>query len=148
MLRPKRVKYRKPYRGIGKSRIHYMNLMFFGNYGLQSLNSRWLTSRQVESSRRVIIRYVRRVGNLWIRVFPDKMVTKRPTEIRIGSRKGNQEYWVSNVSLGTMLFELNDISEWIAKKAMQIVSSKLPIMGQFHVKENYTFLVGRISFNL
>jgi large subunit ribosomal protein L16 len=131
MLSPKRVKYRKPYRGDLRRNVPRGNLVSFGDYGLQVEQSVWLTSRQIEASRRVLTRYVRRNGKLWIRVFPDKIITKRPEETRIGSGKGNPEFWVSVVRPGIMIFELCGISETIARKAVRIAGSKLPVKVQF-----------------
>jgi large subunit ribosomal protein L16 len=126
MLGPKRIKYRKPHRGRLNGQSSCRNLVSFGEYGLQTLQPAWVTSRQIESSRRVLTRYVRRIGKLWIRIFPDKAITKRPAETRIGSGKGNLEYWVARVRPGIMLFELCGISETMARQAMRIAASKLP----------------------
>jgi len=106
----------------------------FGDYGLQSIQAAWITARQIESSRRVLTRYVRRSGKLWIRIFPDKTITSRPEETRIGSGKGNPDYWVTVVRPGIVLFELCGISEIIARQAIRIASSKLPIKVQFIIK--------------
>jgi large subunit ribosomal protein L16 len=134
MLSPKRTKYRKPHRIRLNGSTSRGDKVSFGEYGLQSLQSRWITSRQIESRRRVVTRYVRRGGKLWIRVFPDKVVTQRPAETRIGSGKGNLEYWVAVVYPGTMLFELRGISNIRARQRMRVASSKLPNKVQFVVK--------------
>lgn len=134
MLSPKRIKYRKPYRGRLSGRAFRGNFVSFGDYGLQALQPAWLTSRQIEARRRVLTRYVRRGGKLWIRIFPDKSITKRAAETRIGSGKGSPEYWVAVVKPGTMLFELRGISEIKARQAIQIASSKLPTKAQFIIK--------------
>jgi large subunit ribosomal protein L16 len=134
MLSPKRTKYRKPHRGRRKGQSSCRNLVSFGDYGLQTIKPAWITSRQIESSRRVLTRYVRRIGKLWIRIFPDKAITKRPAETRIGSGKGNLEYWVSMVYPGIILFELYGIPETLARQAMSIAASKLPTKVQFVVK--------------
>ena len=131
LLSPKRTKFRKPHRGRLTGRTFRGHVVSFGEYGLQALQPAWLTSRQIEASRRVLTRYVRRGGKLWIRVFPDKNITKRPAETRIGSGKGNPEYWVAVVYPGTMLFELHGISELLARQAFRIAASKLPTKVQF-----------------
>jgi large subunit ribosomal protein L16 len=134
MLSPKRTKYRKPYRGRLKGQAFCRSSVVFGDYGLQSIQAAWITARQIESSRRVLTRYVRRSGKLWIRIFPDKTITSRPEETRIGSGKGNPDYWVTVVRPGIVLFELCGISEIIARQAIRIASSKLPIKVQFVIK--------------
>jgi large subunit ribosomal protein L16 len=131
MLSPKRIKYRKPYRGRLSGRAFRGNFVSFGDYGLQALQPAWLTSRQIEARRRVLTRYVRRGGKLWIRIFPDKVITKRPAETRIGSGKGTPEYWVAVVHEGTILFELCGISESVARQAIKITASKIPVKVQF-----------------
>lgn len=125
MLAPKKINYRKPHRshrrGCASSGTH----VAFGDYGIQSIQPGWLTSRQIESSRRILIRYVRRSGKLWIRVFPDIIVTRRPAETRIGSGKGTLDYWVAPIRPGKVLFEFCGISESTARQATNIVASKL-----------------------
>jgi large subunit ribosomal protein L16 len=131
MLSPKRSKHRKPHRGRLDGQAIRGNLVSFGDYGIQSKQPAWITSRQIESGRRVLTRYVRRTGKLWIRIFPDKVITKRPAETRIGSGKGSPEYWVAVVYVGTILFELCGISESIARQAIKITASKIPVKVQF-----------------
>ena len=133
MIRPKRIKYRKPYRGCLNGRSLRRNFIAFGEYGLQAAQSKWIRYRQLEARRRVLTRYVRRRG-LWIRVFPNKSITIRPTETRIGSGKGSLEYWVIVVRPGQILFELCGISETFARRAIQIATSKLPIKIRFIIK--------------
>jgi large subunit ribosomal protein L16 len=135
MLSPKRVKYRKPHRGRLSGRTYRGNLVSFGIYGIQSTQASRLSARQIESGRRVLTRYVRRGGKLWIRVFPDKSNTKSPTDTRIGSGKGNPENWVALVHPGAILFEIDGISETMARQAARIASSKLPNKVQFVVKD-------------
>lgn len=108
--------------------------MSFGSYGLQSIQFAWITSRQIEAGRRVLTRYVRRNGKLWIRIFPDKIITKRAPETRIGSGKGRPEYWVAVVRPGIIIFELDGIAINIARQAMRITSSKLPVKVKFVTK--------------
>jgi large subunit ribosomal protein L16 len=131
MLSPKRSKHRKPHRGRLDGQAIRGNLVSFGDYGIQSKQPAWITSRQIESGRRVLTRYVRRTGKLWIRIFPDKVITKRPAETRIGSGKGAPEYWVAVVYVGTILFELCGISESTARQAIKITASKIPVKVQF-----------------
>ena len=125
MINPKRTKYRKPYRSHFHRCIACITVAF-GDYGLQAIQIRWITSRQIEAGRRVLIRYVRRRGKLWIRVFPDNFITIQPTETRIGSGKGSPEYWITVTQPGIILFELRGISFIKARQVIQIVASKLP----------------------
>jgi large subunit ribosomal protein L16 len=134
MLSPKNIKYRKPHRSYLRGLTSSGSLVSFGDYGIQSIQITWLTSRQVEASRRVLTRYVRRNGKLWIRIFPDKIVTRRPAETRIGSGKGSLQYWVAPIRPGKILFELSGISEIVARQATRIAASKLPSKVRFVVK--------------
>ena len=136
MLRPKRIKYRKPHRGSIDRNRAYGNSILFGDFGLQTRQFAWITSRQIEARRRVLTRYTRRDGKLWIRVFPDKSVTRRVTETRIGSGKGNIEYWVIIVQSNTILFEIYSISTTLVPQAIKIAASKLPIKFQLVRKLN------------
>jgi large subunit ribosomal protein L16 len=134
MISPKRIKYRKPHRSRLSGISSCGNKVSFGDYGLQSTQAAWVTSRQIESRRRVLTRYVRRSGKLWIRVFPDKMATRRPAETRIGSGKGNPEYWLAVVRPGRILFELSGIDETMARQAVRIAASKIPSKTKFIIK--------------
>ena len=125
MLMPKRVKYRKQHRGRMKGKASRGNKVSFGEYGLQALEPCWMTSRQIEAARRAIVRYVRRSGKLWIRVFPDKPVTKRAAETRMGSGKGAVDHWVAVVKPGRMVFEISGVTEESAREAMRLASQKL-----------------------
>jgi large subunit ribosomal protein L16 len=131
MLMPKRVKYRKQMRGRMKGRASRGAQVSFGEYGLQALEPCWMTSRQIEAARRAIVRYVRRGGKLWIRVFPDKPVTAKPAETRMGSGKGSVDHWVAVIKPGRILFEITGVSEEAAREAMRLASHKLPIKTQF-----------------
>lgn len=131
MLMPKRVKYRKAHRGRRKGKAHRGAEVSFGEYGLQALEPSWITSRQIEAARRAIVRYVRRSGKLWIRVFPDKPVTAKPAETRMGSGKGNVDHWVAVVKPGRVLFEIGGVDETAAREAFRLASHKLPIKTQF-----------------
>lgn len=135
MLSPKRTKYRKEHRGRLKGKASCGNKINFGQYALQALEPVWITSRQIEATRRTITRYTKRGGKLWITIFPDKPVTARAAESRMGSGKGSVDYWVAVVRPGTILFELSGVSLPIAKKAMQIAAYKLPIKTKFLCKE-------------
>ena len=126
MLMPKRAKFRKQFRGRMKGRAHRGAEVSFGEYGLQALEPCWMTSRQIEAARRVIVRQVRRQGKYWIRIFPDKPVTKKPAETRMGKGKGSPEYWVAVVKPGRILFEINGVDHELAKKALGLGAAKLP----------------------
>jgi len=131
MLMPKRVKYRKQMRGRMKGRASRGAEISFGEYGLQALEPCWMTSRQIEAARRAIVRYVRRGGKVWIRVFPDKPVTAKPAETRMGSGKGSVDHWVAVIKPGRVLFEIAGVPEEDAKQAMRLAAHKLPIKTQF-----------------
>ncbi len=131
MLMPKRVKYRKAHRGRMKGMASRGNRISFGEYGLQALEPCWMTSRQIEAARRAIVRHVRRGGKVWIRVFPDKPVTRKPAETRMGGGKGNVDHWVAVVRPGRMIFEISGVPEDVAREALRLASHKLPIRTQF-----------------
>nr|AKQ04772.1 50S ribosomal protein L16, large subunit ribosomal protein L16 [uncultured bacterium Rifle_16ft_4_minimus_7469] len=131
MLMPKRTKYRKAHRGNMAGKVMAGTTVTFGEYGLQALAPGWVTSAQLEAARRAITRYIKRGGKLWIRVFPDKPVTKKPAETRMGSGKGNPEVWVVVVRPGRVLFELAGVDETNAKQAMTLAAHKLPIKTKF-----------------
>lgn len=135
MLMPKRTKYRKQHRGRMKGRAGRGNSLSFGEYGLQALEPCWMTSRQIEAARRAITRHLKRGGKLWIRVFPDKPVTARAAETRMGKGKGSVEYWVAVVKPGRMIFELAGVPEEDAREAMRLASHKLPIRTRFISRE-------------
>ncbi len=135
MLMPKRVKYRKKQRGRMKGNAQKGNYIAFGKYGLKALESGWITSRQIEATRVAITRHVKRGGKVWIRIFPDKPVTKKPAETRMGKGKGSPEYWVAVVKPGRIMFELEGVPFDLAKEAMRLASHKLPIKTKFVVNE-------------
>jgi len=135
MLMPKRVKYRKKQRGKMKGNAQSGNYLAFGKYGLKALESGWITSRQIEATRVAITRHVKRGGKVWIRIFPDKPVTKKPAETRMGKGKGSPEYWVAVVRPGRIMFELEGVDFDMAKEAMRLASHKLPIKTKFVVNE-------------
>jgi large subunit ribosomal protein L16 len=131
MLLPKRTKYRKMHRGRMKGRAGRGNTLSFGEFGLQALEPCWMTSRQIEAARRAIVRHVKRGGKLWIRIFPDKPVTAKPAETRMGGGKGAVDHWVAVVKPGRMIFEISGVSEEAAREAMRLASHKLPIRTRF-----------------
>lgn len=134
MLSPKRTKFRKQQRGRMRGQATRGNTISFGEYALQALEPSWITSRQIEAARRAMTRYIRRGGQIWIRIFPDKPITMRPAETRMGSGKGAPEYWVAVVKPGRVMFELAGVSEEIAREAMRLAAFKLPIKTKFIVK--------------
>jgi large subunit ribosomal protein L16 len=134
MLSPKRTKYRRHHRGRMKGKATRGNTFTYGDFALQSLEPGWLTSRQLEAGRRVLTRYVRRTGQLWIRVFPDKPVTARPADTRMGKGKGSVEFWVAVVKPGTMIYELTGLTETVARSALRICAYKMPIKTRFVIR--------------
>ena len=134
MLQPKRVRFRKTQRGRLKGSAHSGNVVVFGDYGLQALEPAWITARQIEAARRAITHHVKRGGSIWVRLFPDKPVTKKAAETRMGSGKGAPDHWVAVVRPGRILFEMAGVDEAVAKEAMRLASHKLPIDVRFVVK--------------
>ena len=135
MLSPRRTKYRKQQRGRMEGLATRGSALNFGDFGLQALEPVWITSRQIEASRRAMTRYIRRGGKIWIRIFPDKPVTMRPAETRMGSGKGSPEFWVAVVKPGRILFEIAGVPEATAREAMRLASHKLPIKTKFIMRE-------------
>jgi len=135
MLQPKRVKYRKSHKGHRRGKAQAGNKVEFGDFGLQALETAWVTSRQIEAARRAITRYIRRGGNVWVRIFPDKPATKKPAETRMGGGKGPPDHWVAVVKPGRILFEMGGVSEAVAREAMRLASHKLPISSRFVARE-------------
>ena len=131
MLLPKRVKHRKVHKGRRAGVATRGNTIAFGQYGLQAIEPCWMTNRQIEAARRAMTRHVRRGGQIWIRIFPDKPVTKKPAETRMGSGKGNPEGWVAVVKPGRILFEMGGVNHDVAKEAMLLAAAKLPIRTRF-----------------
>lgn len=127
MLIPKRVKYRKQQRGRMRGKAQRGNKIDFGEYGLQALEPAWITNRQIEAARVAMTRYIKRGGKVWIKIFPDKPVTAKPAETRMGSGKGAPEYWVAVVKPGRIMFEMAGVDEEVAREAMRLASHKLPI---------------------
>jgi large subunit ribosomal protein L16 len=135
MLQPRRTKYRKTQRGRRAGRASTGNTVAFGDFGLQALGTCWMTARQIEAGRRAITRYVRRGGKLWIRVFPERPVTKKPLETRQGSGKGPVEWWVAVVKPGRIIYEIAGVREESAREAMRLAAHKLPIPTRFVARE-------------
>jgi large subunit ribosomal protein L16 len=131
MLMPKRVKHRKQFRGRMRGKASRGNAVQFGDYGLQALEPAWVTSRQIEAARRAIMRYIKRRGRVWIRIFPDKPVTKRAAESRMGKGKGSVDHYVAVVRPGLILFEMSGMDEETAREAMRLAAFKLPIASKF-----------------
>ncbi len=134
MLMPKRVKFRKHHRGRMTGNAPRGNEVFYGEFGLMALEPAWVTDRQIEAARVALTRYIRRGGKVWIRIFPDKPVTKKPAETRMGSGKGNPEYWVAVVKPGRIMFEVAGVPEETAREAFRLASSKLPMKTRFTVR--------------
>lgn len=134
MLLPKRVKYRRVHRGRLKGKAYRGNKVTYGDYGLQALELTWITSNQIESARIAMTRYIKRGGQVWIKIFPDKPITEKPAETRMGSGKGSPEYWVAVVKPGRVLFEIKGVPEETAREAMRLAMHKLPIKCKFVTK--------------
>ena len=136
MLMPKRVKYRRVHRGRMKGKAMRGNTVTYGDYGLVALEPGWIKSNQIEAARVAMTRYTRRGGKVWIKIFPDKPVTQKPAETRMGSGKGSPEYWVAVVKPGRVLFEMSGVDEAVAREAIRLASNKLPIKCKFVKKED------------
>ena len=135
MLLPKRVKYRRVHRGRLTGEAHRGNKISHGLYGLQATEPAWITSRQIEAARIAMTRYIKRGGKVWIKIFPDKPITEKPAETRMGSGKGSPEYWVAVVKPGRIMFEMDGVSEDVAREALRLAANKLPIKCKFVRKE-------------
>ena len=145
MLLPKRVKYRKQFRGRMKGKAHRGNTVSHGDFGLVALEPAWITNRQIEAARIAMARYIKRGGKVWIKIFPDKPVTAKPAETRMGSGKGSPEYWVAVVKPGRVLFEMDGVSREVAQEAMRLAGHKLPIKTKFVVKEEVKAEGGEVN---
>ena len=135
MLQPKRVKYRKLQKGRLRGDASRGNKISFGDYGLQAIEKGWISNRQIEAARVAMTRHIKRGGKVWIRIFPDRPITRKPAETRMGKGKGNPEGWVAPVKAGRILFELEGVSTPIAKRAMELASAKLPIRTKLVIRE-------------
>jgi large subunit ribosomal protein L16 len=138
MLQPKRTKFRKQFKGRMKGNAQRGATLAFGSFGIKSLENVWMTARQIEAARIAATRYMKREGQLWIRIFPDKPVTKKPLEVRMGQGKGAVEYWAAVVRPGRMLFELDGVPADIAKEALRLAAQKLPVKTALVVRRDYT----------
>jgi len=134
MLQPKRTKFRKQHKGRNRGKASVGNKVSFGEYGLKATTRGRLTARQIEAARRAITRHVKRGANIWIRVFPDKPITKKPLEVRQGKGKGNVEYWVAQVQPGRMLYEIQGVDETLAREAFRLAAAKLPVQTTFSAR--------------
>lgn len=137
MLQPKRTKFRKRQKGRVKGLAQRGHRLAFGNFGIKSLEPGWITSRQIEASRIAVTRAMKREGQVWIRIFPDKPVTKKPAEVRMGKGKGAPEYWVAVIKPGTILFEATGVEKEVASEALRLAAQKLPIKTKFVVRRDY-----------
>ncbi len=137
MLQPKRTKFRKKQKGRIKGLAQRGHTIAFGSFGIKALEPGWITSRQIEAARIAMTRAMKRQGQVWIRIFPDKPVTKKPAEVRMGKGKGAPEYWVAVVKPGTILFEAGGVSQELAKEALRLAQQKLPISTKFIVRRDY-----------
>ncbi len=135
MLMPKRTKYRRVHRGRLKGKATRGNTLTYGDFGLVALEAAWITSNQIEAARIAMTRYIRRGGKVWIKIFPDKPITEKPAETRMGSGKGSVDHWVAVVKPGRVLFEMNGVAEEVAKEAMRLAMHKLPIKCKFIKRE-------------
>ncbi|HRN97781.1 MAG TPA: 50S ribosomal protein L16 [Flavobacterium sp.] len=136
MLQPKRTKHRKMQKGRMKGDAKRGTTISFGSYALKALDSHWITDRQIEAARQALTRQMKREGNVWIRIFPDKPITKKPAEVRMGKGKGNLEYWAAVVQPGRIIFEIDGVSEQIAREALALAAGKLPIKTKFIVRRD------------
>ena len=135
MLMPKRVKRRRVFRGRMKGKATRGNFLAYGDYGIQAVEPGWITSNQIEAARIAMTRYIKRGGQVWIKIFPDKPITEKPAETRMGSGKGSPEYWVAVVKPGRVMFEIAGVDEELAREAMRLAANKLPIKCKFVTKE-------------
>ncbi len=138
MLQPKKTKYRKQQKGRMKGNAQRGNQLAFGSFGIKTLEEGWITGRQIEAARVAVTRYMKREGQIWIRIFPDKPVTKKPAEVRMGKGKGAPEYFVARVTPGRMMFEAEGVTLEIAKEALRLAAQKLPVTTKFVVRRDYT----------
>lgn len=137
MLQPKRTKFRKKQKGRVKGLAHRGHTLAFGTFGIKSLEPAWITSRQIEAARIAVTRSMKRQGQVWIRIFPDKPVTKKPAEVRMGKGKGAPEYWVAVVKPGTIMFEVTGVDAEVAKESLRLAAQKLPVRTKFVVRRDY-----------
>ncbi len=137
MLQPKKSKHRKAHKGRIKGNAQRGAMISFGSFGLKALEPIWLTNRQIEAARQAMTRHMKREGNVWIRIFPDKPITRKPAEVRMGKGKGNLEFWAAVVKPGLIMFELDGVPQQVAREALELASQKLPIKTKFVVRHDY-----------
>ncbi|MBZ0097957.1 MAG: 50S ribosomal protein L16 [Taibaiella sp.] len=137
MLQPKKVKHRKAHKGRIKGNAQRGAEISFGSFGLKAMEPKWITNRQIEAARQAMTRHMKREGNVWIRIFPDKPITKKPAEVRMGKGKGSLEYWAAVVKPGRIMFELDGVPRQIAQEALELAAQKLPIKTKFVVRRDY-----------
>ncbi len=138
MLQPKRVKFRKQHKGRIRGNAQRGSTISFGEFGLKTMEPKWITNRQIEAARQAMTRHMKRDGNVWIRIFPDKAITKKPAEVRMGKGKGAPDHFAAVVKPGRILFEIGGVSEELAKEAMELAAQKLPVRTKFVVRRDYT----------
>ncbi|PQJ09995.1 50S ribosomal protein L16 [Flavipsychrobacter stenotrophus] len=137
MLQPKKVKHRKAHKGRIKGNAQRGAMIAFGSFGLKAMEPKWITNRQIEAARQAMTRHMKREGNVWIRIFPDKPITRKPAEVRMGKGKGSLEFWAAVVKPGLIMFEMDGIPEELAREAMLLAAQKLPIRTKFVVRHDY-----------
>jgi len=137
MLQPKKAKHRKAHKGRIRGNAQRGSAIAFGSFGLKALEPKWITNRQIEAARQAMTRHMKREGNVWIRIFPDKPITKKPAEVRMGKGKGSLEYWAAVVKPGRILFECEGVSQKVAQEAMELAAQKLPIATKFVTRRDY-----------
>lgn len=137
MLQPKKVKHRKAHKGRIKGNAQRGATIAFGSFGLKALEPKWITNRQIEAARQAMTRHMKREGNVWIRIFPDKPITRKPAEVRMGKGKGSLEFWAAVVKPGRIMFELDGVPKQVAQEALELAAQKLPIKTKFVVRRDY-----------
>ena len=135
MLQPKKTKFRRQQKGRAKGNAQRGNQLAFGSFGIKALETKWITGRQIEAARIAVTRYMQRQGQIWIRIFPDKPITEKPAEVRMGGGKGSPEYWVAEIQPGKMLYEMDGVSEELAREAFELAAAKLPISTVFVIRQ-------------
>ena len=137
MLQPKKTKHRKAHKGRIKGNAQRGAMISFGSFGLKAMEPKWITNRQIEAARQAMTRHMKREGNVWIRIFPDKPITRKPQEVRMGKGKGNLEFWAAVVRPGLIMFEMEGIPLKVAREAMELAAQKLPIRTKFVIRHDY-----------
>ncbi len=138
MLQPKKTKHRKAHKGRIRGNAQRGAMISFGSFGLKAMEPKWITNRQIEAARQALTRHMKREGNVWIRIFPDKPITRKPAEVRMGKGKGNLEFWAAVVKPGLIMFELDGVPMKVAQEALHLAAQKLPIRTKFVVRHDYT----------